>query len=114
MIKKETYLQCPDVNIFEGMTSISAILKNYEQNVTSKRTIVRILFDQSKTNSKGRELSFLKKMALKYQFEIKLVSAEEIESKTTGNTHGGIIAECLSKALGALSDNFSNTSFTPS
>ena len=108
MAKKETYLQCPDVNVFEGMTSISAILGNYEQNVTTKRTIVRVLFDQSKVNSKGRELAFLKKMALKYNFEIQLVSAEEIEAKTTGNTHGGIIAECLPKEIGALSDNFSN------
>ena len=50
----------------------------------------------------------MKKMALKYNFEIQLVSAEEIEAKTTGNTHGGIIAECLPKEIGALSDNFSN------
>jgi len=32
MIKKETYLTCSDGNIFEGMTSLSAIIQKNEEN----------------------------------------------------------------------------------
>ena len=103
MVKKETYLNCPDVNVFEGMTSISAILNNCEQNIAKGRTIVRVLVDESKAKSKARELSYLRKMALKYEFDVVMVSCEEIDAKTTGNTHGGIIAECLPKEIPLLS-----------
>jgi hypothetical protein len=52
MIKKETYLTCPDNNIFEGMTSISAIIQNHENENASHRTIVRVLFDKEKIKSR--------------------------------------------------------------
>lgn len=113
MAKKETYLTCPDLNVFEGMTSISAIFKNYEQGV-NKRTVVRVLVDQDKISSKSRELAFLKKMSLRHNFDIVLTTKDVIDSKTTGNTHGGIIAECLSKEIPLLaehSDDISSTGF---
>ena len=58
MAKKETYLTCADTNVFEGMTSISAIIQNYEQNMNDARTIVRVLLDKEKIHSKARELAF--------------------------------------------------------
>ena len=64
MAKKETYLTCTDANIFEGMTSISAIISNYERNVNSPRTIVRVFVDKNKTRSKARELEFLRKKSI--------------------------------------------------
>ena len=99
MVKKETYLTCPNPNIFEGITSISAILNKYEQNANSKRTIVRVLFDRNKASSKSRELSFLRKTGQKYGFSVLPVDASEIDALTTGKTHGGIIAECAPKAF---------------
>lgn len=105
MVKKETYLTCPDPNIFEGMTSISSILNKYEQNPNKKRTIVRVLFDRKKEASKARELAFLRKMGQKYGFPILPVDSSEIDALTTGKTHGGIIAECASKAIEALVDH---------
>lgn len=107
-MKKETYLTCPDSTIFEGMTSISAILKNYEQNANKARTIVRVLVDKKRAASKSREVSFLQKMAAKYGFPVLLVDAEQINALTTGITHGGIIAECGQKAIDLLCDHIDN------
>lgn len=106
MVKKETYLTCPDHNIFEGMTSISSILYNWEhESGRSKRTIVRVFFDKTKTRSKARELSYLRKCAERFGFAVELLDAEQINALTTGNTHGGIIAECLPLELPRLSGN---------
>ena len=105
MVKKETYLTCPDTNIFEGMTSISAILNKYEQNSNERRTIVRVLFDKEKTNSKSRELAFLQRKSAQYGFPIEFVDSDSLSALTTGNTHGGIVAECEQKTFGELSEN---------
>lgn len=106
MAKKETYLTCPDHNIFEGMTSISSILYNWENETERKRrTILRVLFDKSKVRSKARELSYLRKNAQKFGFSVDLVDAEQIDILTTGKTHGGIIAECGSLEIPILAEN---------
>lgn len=102
MIKKETYLTCQDGNVFEGMTSLSAILQKNEENDPYARKILRVLFDESKVKSKQRELDFLKKKAKAFDFSIDLVSAEEINSYSTGNTHGGVIAFCSQKQIPEL------------
>ena len=107
MIKKETYLTCPNSNIFEGMTSISAILNKCEQNENTSRTIVRVLVDDRKAHSKAKEIFFLQKMAKKYGFSVHFVDSKQIDALTTGTTHGGIIAECTPKQIPLLSDNMS-------
>ena len=108
MVKKETYLTCPNTNIFEGMTSISAILNKCEQNINESRTIVRILFDEAKKVSKSRELAFLQRKSAQYGFPIEFVDSDSLSKLTTGNTHGGIIAECAPKKFGLLSDHLEN------
>lgn len=102
MIKKETYLTCKDGNVFEGMTSLSAIIQKNEENDLYTRKILRVLVDASKTRSKQRELSFLKAKAKTLGFPIELVSSEEIDSFSTGNTHGGIIAFCSEREIPEL------------
>lgn len=104
MIKKETYLTCPDSNIFEGMTSISAILNKCEQNKNDSRTIVRVMIDEKKAKNKAREVAFLQKMAKKHGFSVNFVGSEQIDALTTGTTHGGIIAECAPKQIPLLKD----------
>lgn len=99
MTKKETYLTCTNGNIFEGMTSISAIIAKREQNINESRIIHKILFDKSKMKSKSRELSFLRNKSHSHGFEIEFVDAEDIDKITTGNTHGGIIALCDVRAI---------------
>lgn len=105
MIKKETYLTCLDGNIFEGMTSLSAILQKNEEKDAHARKIHRVLFDASKVKSKSRELDFLKKKAKIHGFSVDLVSSEEIDKYSTGNTHGGVIAFCSDRELPELGKN---------
>ena len=60
-----------DLVIFEGMTSISSLIHSLELN-SNDRSIIKILFDKEKVSSKHRELSFLKSMSLKHNFEVDL------------------------------------------
>jgi 23S rRNA (guanosine2251-2'-O)-methyltransferase len=93
MVKKETYLTCTDGNVFEGMTSISAIIKKIEEKGHCQK-INKVLVDETKLNSKAREIAFLKKKSAILGFDIIYSSSDEIDKLTTGNTHGGIIAIC--------------------
>ena len=84
---KEAERQKPSV-IFEGMTSISAVIKG------QKRAVKHIYYDCSKEKSKAKELGFLRRKSVELGFEITACDSDFIDSLSTGNTHGGIIAEC--------------------
>ena len=102
---KEASRQAPSL-IFEGMTSISAVIKG------QKRCIERIYFDKNKTKSKSKELSFLKHKANELDFTIEFVDDEYIENLTTGNSHGGIIAQCTEYSIPSLTpENISKDGF---
>ena len=94
MIKEESR-QAPSL-IFEGMTSISAVLKG------GKRKVVTVYFDAEKAKSKAKELGFLRRRSKELGFDVKEVSSEYIDSLTTGNSHGGIIAKCSEYEVPAL------------
>lgn len=102
MIKKETYLTCCNENVFEGMTSLSAIIRSNEDNPIYARKIIRVLFDGSKEKSKQRELDFLRKKAKTLGFALESVASEVIDQYSTGNTHGGIIAFCSEREIPEL------------
>ncbi len=89
---KESDRQKPSV-IFEGMTSISAVIKG------GKRDIMRVFYDEQKEKSKAKELGFLKHKSRELGFEIIKSTSAEIDTYTTGNTHGGIIAECTEHSV---------------
>ncbi len=108
MIKKETYLTCSNGNIFEGMTSLSAIIQKNEENDSEARKIIRVLFDGSKAKSKQRELDFLKRKSKTLGFTIEATTSEEIDKCSTGNTHGGIIAFCSDRHIPELSSHKDN------
>ena len=91
-----------DSNVFEGMTSISALIKSI-RNGKNDRKIHKILFDSSKVKSKQKELSFLKAVARELSFEIEICDEITIERYSIGNTHGGIIALCGDRAIEYLS-----------
>ena len=94
MIKEESR-QAPSL-IFEGMTSISAVLKG------EKRKIKCVWYDKTKEKSKAKELSFLKRKAKELDFEFMPVDGSYIDELTTGNSHGGIIAECTDYSVPLL------------
>ena len=82
--------------IFEGMTSISSVINSPESN---DRKICRVIYDRSKEKSKYKELSFLRHQSERLNFPLEAVSAEEIDSLTIGNSHGGIIAFCSPRTI---------------
>ena len=91
----------PDFDIFEGMTSISAVIKSI-QNGSSNRRIEKILYNEDRFSKKFRELQFLKHTADSLGFEILSTTHNEIDSMTSGTTHGGIIAICTPRAFPEL------------
>lgn len=80
-------------DIFEGMTSISAVISSIE-SCSSGRKIVKILYNTNKKKSKYNELKFLQAKSLTHGFDIEGVSHSTIDSLANGKSHGGIIALC--------------------
>lgn len=101
MIKEESRFKSS--TIFEGMTSIRAILDNIKENVPSARIIEKILVDKDKLISKAKEIGYLKRMAELYCFSVVEVSKDEIDSYAVGASHGGIIAFCGDKKYNTIS-----------
>lgn len=103
MIKEES--RFASSTVFEGMTSIRAILDNIKDGVKNARKIEKILFDKDKLKSKEKDFKYLSKMAEIYGFEISTVDSQEIDKITVGASHGGIIAVCGEKEYETLSSD---------
>ena len=87
--------------IFEGMTSLSAVIESALAGKNDRRIIV-VLFDRSKAQSKAKEIAYLRRMAEKLDFTVTEADAEEIDELATGNSHGGIIARCTERTIPPL------------
>lgn len=90
--------------IFEGMTSIRAIVASdtSNQNVNDRK-ITRILYDKEREKSKLKEINWLKRISGETGFTVEAVDSELIDSVTTGSSHGGIIAYCTGRNIHTLS-----------
>ena len=55
--------------VFEGMTSIRAIIKSYDEK-TNDRRIEKIIYDKSRTAKLSKELGYLKAVSPRYGFEL--------------------------------------------
>jgi len=100
MKKEETRFEASTV--FEGMTSIRAVIRSLENGI-GDRKIIRILYDSSKQKKHAKELGWLSYKSQALGFEMKAVSDDVLSSLTTGNSHGGIIAECTERNIPMLS-----------
>lgn len=89
-------------NLFEGMTSIRAIIKTVESG-ESDRKILRVICDETRKKARAGELSYLKAMSFKLGYELIFVPPEEIERIAIGNTHGGLLCETTGRTLESLS-----------
>lgn len=87
--------------LFEGMTSIRAVLTAMD-NGTSDRRIEKLLAAADKQKSRLRELGWLRHKAEEYGFALEIVPSEEIDALATGNTHGGLLAQCTARTIPAL------------
>ncbi len=90
-----------EANLFEGMTSLRAVIHAMETGVSDRR-IVRVAVDREKEKSRAKELAWLGYKAKEFGFEIVRETAEYIDSVTVGNSHGGIIFECTSRMIPSL------------
>ena len=98
---KKEYEKFATSNLFEGMTSISALLAAREAGVNS-RPIYEVYFDQNKRKSKMRDDRCLQRKAEEVGFALTLCDSETIAEEAIGNTHGGIIARCGDRIFPAL------------
>ena len=100
MLKEET--KFIDSCVFEGMTSIRAIIKGIDAGI-NERKIEKIVFDSKKLKKISKEIGYLKAVSSKYGFELEGSDSDTIESHTLGNSHGGIIALCSERTISPLS-----------
>ena len=105
MINDNLISNTADFDIFEGITSISAVIKSVRDGL-SNRKIDTVYFDGGKSDKKSRELAFLKHASQDLGF--KLVPSDEnfISSMVSGNTHGGLIMKCFKREYQSLNVNF--------
>ena len=89
--------------LFEGMTSIRAIfLARQKENLENDRRILRLFFAQESERKLAKELGWLRHRAEEDGFPIIPLPQEEIAAMATGNTHGGILAECTARTVPVL------------
>lgn len=89
--------------IFEGMTSIRAVIAAIESG-ESDRKILRIMVAKSRVKARKKELSYLKAMSYKYGFPLDCdMSDEEIDTLSIGGSHGGILMETTARTIPSLS-----------
>ena len=103
---QKEYVRFADSTVFEGITSIRAIL-NGKEKAENDRKILRILYDRDRENAHKKALAWLKHRADEGNFKIEPVTAEMLDELTVGSSHGGIVAECSERTIPSLSNEFS-------
>ena len=93
-----------DSTVFEGMTSIRAIIKGRDSGVND-RPIKTILYDKDKTKKISKELGYLKAVSSQYGYEVMETTSEQLDALTLGNSHGGLVAVTGERTLPYLSED---------
>ena len=99
MIKENT--RFVDSCIFEGMTSIRALIKSMDEGI-SDRKIIKIIYDRDKLHKNAKNIGYLKAVSSQYGFDVVESCDEEIEKITLGASHGGIVAEASKRTIPPL------------
>lgn len=97
-------LKFKDSTVFEGMTSIRAILRGIDAGVNDRR-ITTILFDKAKIRKISKEVGYLKAVSSQYGYSVVDSTDEELDKLTLGNSHGGLIAITEERVLPYLDQN---------
>ncbi len=90
-----------DTVLFEGMTSIRAVIEGGRNGVHDRR-ILRVFIDHTKKESRAKEIGYLKAVGVEMGFPVTECDASEIDALVSGTTHGGIVAECTDRAIPSL------------
>lgn len=88
--------------VFEGMTSISALIKATELYPSCARKIYKVFFDKAKAIRDPRRISFLRAKSASVGFTLIESSATELEMLTGDVSHGGYAAICGERTLPCL------------
>ncbi|MBQ5390434.1 MAG: RNA methyltransferase [Clostridia bacterium] len=88
-------------DLFEGMTSIRAVLKAMDSG-SSDRRILEIIYSSGRASARAKELGYLSKVANHYGFTMTERSDDEIQALAIGNSHGGILARCSPRTIPEL------------
>ncbi len=78
--------------IFEGMTSVSALI-NASRSGKARRFVKKVFFDSQKVKKEHGRYLFLKKASEELGFDLIITQSNDISKVATGKTHGGILAE---------------------
>lgn len=78
--------------VFEGMTSVSALITSI-RNGKARRKIRRVIFSKSKVKKAHGRYLFIKNAAEELEFELSIVDDDLIDGIASGKTHGGIFAQ---------------------
>lgn len=100
---EKEYEKFADSDLFEGMTSIRAVIKAYDSGISDRR-IKEIYFDESRANARFKELNYLTKISTQYGFSVVKKTSDEINTLAIGNSHGGILAKCSARTVPALNE----------
>ena len=93
-----------DSTVFEGMTSIRAILEGNKSKVNDRR-IEKILYDKDKIKKIGKTVGYLKAVSAEYGYTLEETTDEYLEDITLGSSHGGLVAICSERNLPKLADS---------
>ena len=88
--------------LFEGMTSLRAVLYAMENGVSDRR-VQRVLLDSARAQKKAPEFGYVRAMGDKHGFSVSEVSSDEIEALAVGTSHGGVVFECTERTIPTLS-----------
>ena len=91
--------------IFEGMTSVSALIKASESFPLTARKINTVYCDKKNIKSDYRRVNFLKAKSNELGFSLEFCDSEIINGLVTGKTHGGFVALCGEKTIKSISFN---------
>ncbi len=92
-----------DSTVFEGMTSIRAILESGEKGINDRK-IIKILFDKDRMSKIHKEVGYLRAISSERGFDVVESSADELNEITLGASHGGIVAITGDRSLPYLTD----------
>ena len=87
--------------VFEGMTSLRAIIKGRELKTTD-RDIEKILYDKDKLAKNAKTIGYLKAVSKDLRFIVEETTQSELEKITLGTSHGGIVAIAKERTIPSL------------
>lgn len=100
---QKDYTKFVPATLFEGMTSIRALFEARGcEETQNDRKILRIYFSIESERKIAKELGWLRHRAEEEGFPVIPLPCEKISEMATGNTHGGILAECTDRTIPPL------------